>query len=100
MRDRITIKNLRGLCDVLNRATGNPTQAYVADETGRFRAQVGCFIISQCYGGYQLAQISSEGGAELAPIGIGHKPARALWDEMHALLRGIEAGRKLGEVSQ
>ncbi len=88
---RITIKHLERLCEQLNKVTNSPMVPYAKDETaGRYVAQIGNFHISQAYGGYCLHRMHNEGGGVSTPLSGGHGPARDLYNEMHAFLRGLE----------
>lgn len=92
--DRITVKHLRGLCNTLNKITGNPLEAYGRDATGKFKANIGAHYIDGAYGGWELHQICTEGGGVNCPLSTGHCSARELYNAMHAYLRGLEDGRK------
>ena len=93
--DRITIKHLQAMCDRLNRMTGSPAKPYIPRPDGKgCTAQVGCYIIDQAYGGYQLARICNEGGGQTSPIGLGFGPARDLYNRVDAYIRGIEQARQ------
>lgn len=91
---RITIKDLRAVCDRLNRVTGSPLTPYTRTDTA-FTANIGNFHISQAYGGYCLHRMHNSGGGVSTPLSGGHGPARDLYNEMHAYLRGFEAGQGL-----
>lgn len=87
---RITIKDLKAVCERLNRITGSPLVGYVKDEDGRYRSQVGNFHISQAYGGYSLCRMANEAGGVSDVFYSGHVSARDLYNQMHAFIRGIE----------
>ena len=63
---RTTMKQLSNIVERLNMATNNPTVPYasVCDGTGKrkYTAQVGNYNIDQSYGGFQLCQITNDGG--------------------------------------
>lgn len=84
--NRITEKQLKALVDRINEATGSPMLPY---ENGK--AQVGNYHLSFAYGGVNLERMHNEGGGVSCPLGLGHRPKRELWDQMHAFLAGIDA---------
>ncbi len=90
---RITIKDLKAVCDRINRETGSPMASYVRKADGKLVALVGNYHIDQAYGGYSLYRMSNEAGGVSNIFGYGHVSARALYDQMHAFLRGFEAGK-------
>ncbi len=93
--DRITIKHLRAQCEHLNRITNSPVKPYIPRPDGKgCIAQVGCFIIDQAYGGYQLARIMNEGGGQTAPIGLGFVPARECYNRISAYINGLRDARE------
>lgn len=92
--DRITDKHLDALAKRLNTLTNSPQDAYRRDENGRTRANVGNYHISHAYGGVCLHRMGNEGGGVSTPLSSGHIPKRALYNEMHAFIRGIEAARE------
>lgn len=92
---RITIKFLEAQCDRLNRLTGSPMESYSRDATGRSKANVGCFHISQAYGGYALHRMHNEGGGVSEPLNTGHIPARELSGLISAYIAGINGAGDL-----
>lgn len=94
MSNRITIKDLRAVCDRLNRVTGSPMEYAQPYQKGvPFCSNVGNYHISQAYGGYCLHRVSNTGGGVSTPLSTGHIPARDLYDRMHAYLSGFAAGK-------
>lgn len=91
MSNRITQKQIEALADRINEATGSPRAAWTRNEAGDLRANIGNYHISYAYGGASLHRMSNEYGGVSSVFGYGHVPKRALWDQMHAFLRGIEA---------
>ena len=91
--NRITIKHLRGLCDYLNKITGNSPEPYTRTDNG-VKANIGTYTIYQAYGGYCLHQMVNEGGGVNAPLTYGCVPARELYGMMQAYIRGIELKRE------
>jgi hypothetical protein len=95
---RITVKHLRPLVDRLNRAAGTPSEPWSYDEDGKIRSNIGNFHLSSAYGGHSLHQMANECGGVNDVFRVGHIPARALYDQMHAFLCGMEyASNKEGE---
>ena len=88
---RITIKFLNAQCARLNRMTGSPMEPYAETPEGTFKANVGCFHISQAYGGYSLHRMYNAGGGVSSPLGTGHIPARELSNLIGAYIAGIES---------
>lgn len=74
MSKRVTEADLQNLVNYLNKLTGNPVD-YMTDG----KNNVGHYFISSAYGGHQLQQLVSEGGATIAPIGGGFFPKRELY---------------------
>ena len=87
---RITIKDLNAVCERLNRITGSPLVGYVKGEDGKYQSQVGNFHISRAYGGYSLYRMANKAGGVSDVFYSGHVPARDLYNQMHAFIRGIE----------
>jgi hypothetical protein len=87
---RITIKHLRPLVDRLNRLAGTPSEPWSIGDNGRLHSNIGNFHLSRAYGGYSLHQMGNEQGGVEDVFGVGHVPARHMYDQIHAFLRGIE----------
>lgn len=87
---RITIKDLKAVAERLNRVTGSPLESYKRDKEGKLRYLVGNYHISQAYGGYSLHRMANEAGGVSDVFGSGHVPARDLYNQMQAFIRGIE----------
>ena len=60
--ERITIQHIQNQVDILNEFTGQPRESYTKKENGKYSSNVGCYYISQAYGGVKLEQIVNEGG--------------------------------------
>lgn len=88
MSNRITDANLKGVCDIINRITNSPSEAYLDG-----KAQIGNHHISHSYGGVCVHRMHNEGGGVSTPIISYHTTKRELYDAMHAWIRGFEAGR-------
>ena len=93
MRDRITEKDLEGLCDVLNEVTGSPPKSYLRKDDGQLVGQIGNFHLNYAYGGVELHRMGNEHGGISCPLGNGHGTKRELWNKMHAFIDGIRLGR-------
>lgn len=89
---RITIKILKYLCERLNSLTNSPPTPYLRT-ADKLVAQIGNYHISQAYGGYCLHRMVNENGGVTTPLSGGHIPARELYNEMHAFIRGIEISK-------
>ncbi len=98
---RITVKNLRNLCANLNKITGSPAEMFGQREgCGTKPFNVGHYLIDTGYGGYSLSRITTTTGGESNVLSISHIPARELYEQMHAFLRGIELGRELAAATE
>jgi len=101
--DRITRRDLDGVCRVLNRRAGFPdgTELWTRAD-GQNRATVGMFYIDGAYGGWALYLTVSEGGGVSDVFRCGHVPARELYGLLRAFLDGWEyverrqAGKEVG----
>ena len=90
--ERITERDLEGMVTRLNGLTGHVNAAYTRGDDGKLRANVGSYTLSGAYGGWELQQITNEGGGVTCPIGMGHLPKRELYGKLHAFIIGIESG--------
>ncbi len=86
--DRITDKNLDGVCAIINRVTGSPEKPYVYGV-----AQIGNYHIGSACGGVSLQRMSNSSGGVTEPLYCGYTTKRDLWNRMHAFLKGIELER-------
>ena len=86
---RITIKDLEGAVDRLNRVSGTPETPYTKTKDGKYKPNPGNFHLSGAYGGYQVMQMCESGGAS-CPIGAGHVPKRECYETLHAFIKGVE----------
>ena len=91
---RITRKHLEPVVARLNRLTNSPASPWTLGEDGKRRANIGNYHLSQAYGGFSLHRMVNESGAVSDVFYCGHVPARDLYNQLHALLRGIEFGRE------
>ena len=84
--DRISEKQLQGMCDRLNGLTGSPVKPYIDGV-----AQIGNFHISHAYGGVSLGRISNQSGGTSDPLfQYGHCPKRELYSKIYCFIQGIE----------
>lgn len=95
MASRITMNNLRNLCGILNRMTGNPQQPYADGRSadGSLIHNTGCYYISGRNGMAMLVQMSS-GGGEACPLGYNYHTKAELFDLIHAFLSGYELAQR------
>ena len=96
---QITMKQLRELVDRLNLVTGENLKPYNHPETAAacwqgLTANVGTYVLDGAYGGWQLARIHNEGGAQSLPLGQSRGTKRETYDRIKAFLLGFEAAKK------
>lgn len=85
MSNRITINNLRTLCEAINVATESPREEYRAPCPGN--ANVGNYHIDCAYGAYALERtVNADGGVTVV---LSRDTARGLYERMQAYLRGF-----------
>ena len=89
MAYRINKSDLYAVLGRINHATGNKPEAWTKQEDGRYKANVGTYVLDWAYGGVQLAQLVTDGGGQRNITGRGTK--RETYHRMHAYLRGLEA---------
>mgnify|MGYP001236489858 CR=1 FL=1 len=87
---RITRKDLETLVARLNRETGSPPEPWTRGEDGFLHASIGNFHLSSAYGGWSLHRMVNECGGVSDVFRCGHVPARDLYNQIHAFLRGVE----------
>lgn len=99
MTQRITDKDLAYLCERLNKLTGSPLVPYADSGNAHphYVAQVGNFHISHAYGGVCLHRMSNTGGGVSCPLNAGHGPKRELYEQMRAMIAGIELAQRQAE---
>jgi len=91
---RITEKHLQSLVDKLNQLMDKNLQPYDMSKTEN-RANIGTYVLSGAYGGWQLAQISNEHGAQSQPLGGGFETKRETYEKILAFIRGIETAQEV-----
>ena len=87
MSNRITDKNLDGLCSIINRVTGSPEAPYIDGV-----CQIGNYHISHSYGGVCMHRMSNSSGGVSDTLYCGHRTKKELYYMMHAFLKGLEVG--------
>lgn len=92
---RITQRMIQAQVDRLNRLTGQPVDALTRDSNGHLRTNVGHYLIDFAYGGVELQQYMSPGGAVNIPLNAGHGTKRELYEALSAYIQGIELGLEL-----
>jgi len=95
MSSRITKQQLQNLLDRINEATGHKLESWTQDETGRYRANVGTYVLDWAYGGVRLSQLTNESGGERDITGLGTK--RETYQIMLAFLSGLDSGQRGGQ---
>ena len=88
---RINNKDLDRVLTRINEATGQPTEAWT-EQDGKWRANVGSYVLDYCYGGVRLSKLTSEGGGERDITVRGTK--KECYYQMLAFLAGVEAGKE------
>ena len=88
---RITSKHLEGLVCRLNTLTNNPVGQYTILPGGKYQANVGNYHLDGAYGGWSLRQVVNKSGGESDIFNSGYCTKKALYDMIHAYIRGIEA---------
>ena len=96
MSSRITKQKLQNVLDAINLAAGQKVEPWTKDETGRYRANVGTYVLDWAYGGVALSQLTNESGGERDITGRGTK--RETYRLMQAFLDGLYAGRCGGQA--
>lgn len=89
MSERITNKDLENVLGRINRIVGAKEEPRSKDSDGRYRANVGTYVLDYAYGGVRLSQITSESGAERDITGRATK--KETYYRMHAFIQGLEA---------
>ena len=87
--DRITQKMLENRVEHLNEITGNQVTPWIRNSDG-LKSVPGVYVLDWAYGGVQLQQVESEGGAVSTIIhGFGTK--RELFEKLGAYISGVQA---------
>jgi len=93
----IKIKDLENMVSRLNDELNTPQNPW-GEEGGKMVANVGCFHLSQAYGGVDLHQMSNTGGGVRDVFFSGHVTKRKLFASIRGMLTGIEHARVYGEI--
>lgn len=88
----VTKEDLKNVLDRINEATDHKLEAWTKDSTGRYRANVGTYVLDWCYGGVRLSQLCNESGAERDITTRGTK--LETYNRMRAFLTGLEVGAR------
>jgi len=86
--ERINKSDLESLVKRINEKTGNSVERFKKVD-GKHRSIPGHYYISGAYGGVELLQLCSEGGAVSSISHDGHDTKRKLYDFMRAFLDGL-----------
>jgi len=89
MSERITNKDLENVLSRINHIVGAKQEPWSKDSDGKYRANVGTYVLDYAYGGVRLSQLTSEGGGERDITGRGTK--KETYYRMHAFIQGLEA---------
>ena len=93
MKERITKATLERMVAHINGITGSPEHAYTRTDEGGLQANIGCYTLSCAYGGYSLERIVNEHGGVTSISGLGHVPARELYNYIRAFVDGYRAAQ-------
>lgn len=96
MTQRISAANLNMVIKRINSAMGSPQEPYTKDADGKYHANVGNFHLSQAYGGYSLHRMENASGGASDVLSCGHTSARSLYEQMFALIKGMELNESKG----
>ena len=91
MNTRITDATLSAIALRINKATGNPHEAYTKNAEGVHCAAIGNYHISHQNNGVSLLRMVNEGGGCSDVFSGGHGTKRELADKMYAFLAGYAA---------
>ena len=98
MAQRITERDLNGVCKTLNKVTGNPETPFTRDEAGKHSANIGNYHIDSAYGGYKLVQMVNTGGG-IRTITSGYITKRELYYQIHSYMDGILEGMEATKIA-
>ncbi len=87
---RITMKDLEGQVNRLNRITNSPMESYTKLPDGKFKANIGNYHLDGAYGGWKLGRICSEGGGVSDILSCGYVSKREIYQLIYSYIRGIE----------
>ena len=87
--NRVSIKALENQIAEMNRIAGFDGCKLWNRDGNRNRATVVMYYLDQAYGGCNLAQMVTEGGGIILPLGHGMRTKRELHAELSAYLMGL-----------
>ena len=85
---RITQRDLEGLCDRLNKLTGSPETEWTRTNNTT-TANIGNYHIDYSVGGVCLYRMENTGGAVSCPLVDYHTPKKELYNRIQAYIYGI-----------
>lgn len=81
---RITKKNLDGVCRILNKLTGSPSDPWTRSDDGTLTANVGNWYVAAEYRCFRLLRMSNERGGVSTNVDVSGT-AREVWDGIRAI---------------
>ena len=91
---RITKSDLNNMVARLNHTAGTPTEPYTKGEDGNYHPNALCYHLDGAYGGWQLAQMCTEGSGTSHPIHMGYVSKKDCYYAIHTFIMGMEAGKE------
>ena len=88
---KISLKQLNEKITHLNDITEH-VRAPWHNVDGRMVANVGTYVLNGAYGGYQLGQLTNEGGGQKTII-EGYRSKRELWEAIDILEKGMRIAK-------
>lgn len=89
---RISLQQLHQKIAHLNDITEHVSAPWRRNEEGRLIANVGTYVLDGAYGGYQLGQLTNEGGGRKTIIN-GYRSKRELWEAIDILEKGMRIAK-------
>lgn len=90
---RISLQQLKEKIAHLNDITEHVSAPWRLVD-GRYVANVGTYVLNAAYGGYQLGQLTNEGGGQKTIIN-GYRSKRELWEAIDILETGIRIAKEV-----
>lgn len=94
MTQRITDKDLKECCDVINKGCGYDTEPHGQDEDGHYKPNPNVYHIAGAYGGVALEQMMPKGSGSQRISRDGFDTKRKLYNFMLGMIAGLDAGSK------
>lgn len=92
---RITSKTLHNMIGILNKVAGTNPEPYSKDAQGKFKANIGAFLLDSSNPGdgrrYQICRICNESGGQSQPFGSRSYSAQECYLVLSALIDAIDA---------